>query len=277
MCLLPWAESRSRRRGRAKSRGRPSPAAAKTSRLSQTPDASPIRASSALPSRMKPGSEYSARVPGSASSGNSRQARNSASGVVAVRKNSTYTRQARIVRQQVVQCHPARRIPCGTGPSTNPGSNSPSGVSRSICPRWTSSIAAAVVATTFVRLATSNTVFRAHRGRVRLISKSPQRILGAPPRRQPARQTRTRERPAPRSPLPAPDRPRQTGLGPAVDQPRMIETLRAIAFSHGNARQPFRRAPPIFSLPSANQVELSLCAEAPSIHLNAGGSACHGC
>ena len=44
---------------------------------------------SALPSRMKPGSEYSARAPGSAYKGNSRQARNSASGVVAVRKNST--------------------------------------------------------------------------------------------------------------------------------------------------------------------------------------------
>ncbi len=61
----------------------------KTSRRSQGARRSRTRTSSALPSKMKPGSEYSTLAPGSACKGRRRQARKRAGGVVASRKNST--------------------------------------------------------------------------------------------------------------------------------------------------------------------------------------------
>ena len=135
------------RRGQAKRLKNPA--------ATQTGRASPVSASSALPSRMKPGSEYSARAPGSASSGSSRQACSSASAVAAVRKNSHVTRQAGVVRQAGGAASPAEQDHPRRASPAKPGSNSPSGVSRRSSPRWCSSIAAAVVAATLVRLATS--------------------------------------------------------------------------------------------------------------------------
>ena len=54
----------------------------------------------ALPRRMKPGSEYSVRAPGLASSGSCRVARRSASGVAQVRKKLDVAGQAGTVREQ---------------------------------------------------------------------------------------------------------------------------------------------------------------------------------
>ena len=81
LCPLPSEESRRAQPAQERSLWLPSQAAERPRAGPRWPDTRRCRTSSALPSRMKPGSEYSARAPGSASRGNSRQARNSAAGV----------------------------------------------------------------------------------------------------------------------------------------------------------------------------------------------------
>jgi len=67
------------------------------------------------------------------------------------------------VRQQMPQGDVACPVSRGR-PTTKPGSNSATGISRSSNPRWFKSMAADVVATTLVRLATSYMVFGATDG-----------------------------------------------------------------------------------------------------------------
>ena len=68
---------------------------------------------------MKPGSEYSARVPGSACRGSCRQARSSASGVAAVRKNSTYPGSPELCASRWRSVTLCAAIACGA-PSDKP-------------------------------------------------------------------------------------------------------------------------------------------------------------
>ena len=140
--------------GAGKNRWRSCRAAERLSFGAQAARYSRVRTSSALPSRMNPGSEYSARVPGSALKGQLQAGAKQRGGSGDGAEQLDIAGQPRIMGQQMTQLY-WRAARAGERPTTKPGSNSPRGVSRSNCPRWLSSMAAAVVAATLVTLAMS--------------------------------------------------------------------------------------------------------------------------